>query len=75
VIGGFRSRSLERLFRHGDRRRVSPTMVGKIERILARLDEAAGFRTPAPEGRPPSGGSCFASRTVRSPTSIWSTTT
>ena len=41
VILAFRHRGLERLFEKGDRRRVSPGQVEKIERILARLDEAA----------------------------------
>ena len=41
MILGFRHRGLERLFEKGDRRRVSPGQVAKIERILARLDEAA----------------------------------
>ena len=41
MILGFRHKGLGRLFEKGDRRRVPPTLVGKIERILARLDEAA----------------------------------
>ena len=41
MIPAFRHRGLERLFRTGDRRWVSPVQVAKIERILARLDEAA----------------------------------
>ena len=41
MILTFRHRGLEHLFEKGDRRRVSPGQVEKIERILARLDEAA----------------------------------
>ncbi len=40
MILGFRHRGLERLFERGERRRVSPTLVAKVERVLARLDEA-----------------------------------
>ena len=36
---------LQLLYEKGDRRRVSPAYVAKIERILARLDEATGLRT------------------------------
>ena len=41
MILDFRHRGLARLFEKGDRRRVSPNLVAKIERVLARLDEAA----------------------------------
>ncbi len=41
MILGFRHRGLERLFEKGDRRRVSPGLVAKVERVLARLDVAA----------------------------------
>ena len=41
MILGFRHRGLERLYERGDRRRVSPGHVARVERILARLDEAA----------------------------------
>ena len=41
MITGFRSRGLRLLYERGDRRRVSATHVNKIERILARLDQAA----------------------------------
>ncbi len=41
MILGFRHRGLERLFEEGDRRRVSPGLVAKVERVLARLDVAA----------------------------------
>jgi proteic killer suppression protein len=40
MILGFRHRGLERLFEKGDRRRVSPALLSKVERVLARLDEA-----------------------------------
>lgn len=40
MILGFRHRGLKRLFEKGDSRRVSPSQVAKVERILARLDEA-----------------------------------
>lgn len=40
VILGFRHRGLERLYEEGDRRRMPPQYVDKIERILARLDSA-----------------------------------
>lgn len=42
MIVGFRHRGLERLFETGDRRRVPPGLIAKVERVLARLDEAAG---------------------------------
>ena len=41
MIHGFRHRGLKRLFERGDRRRVPPDLVAKIERVLARLDVAA----------------------------------
>ncbi len=41
MILGFRHRGLERLFEKGDRKRVSANLVAKVERVLARLDEAA----------------------------------
>ena len=40
MILGFRHRGLERLFEKGDRRRIAPTLVTKVERVLARLDAA-----------------------------------
>lgn len=40
MIVGFRHKGLKLLFDKGDRRRVLPDHVSKIERILARLDEA-----------------------------------
>ena len=40
MLPGFRHRGVERLFVAGDRRRVSPSQVARIERILARLDVA-----------------------------------
>jgi proteic killer suppression protein len=40
MIIGFRHRGLKRLFEDGDRRRLPAAYVGKLERILARLDAA-----------------------------------
>ena len=40
MIVGFRHKGLGLLFEHGDRRKVRADHAGKIERILARLDEA-----------------------------------
>lgn len=40
MIVSFRHRGLKLLFERGDRRRVLPDHVEKIERILARLEEA-----------------------------------
>ena len=40
MILGFRHKGLERLFAKGDRRQVSPVLIAKVERVLARLDEA-----------------------------------
>ena len=41
MILSFRHKGLERLFEKGERRRVSPGLVLKVERVLARLDESA----------------------------------
>ncbi len=41
VIVRFRHKGLQNLYERGDRRRVPSTHVAKIERILARLDEAS----------------------------------
>ena len=41
MIQSFRHKGLKLLFERGDRRRVSPDFVRKIERILARLEEAS----------------------------------
>ena len=41
MIYSFRHRGLERLYENGDRRRIPPAFVAKVERILARLDAAA----------------------------------
>ena len=38
MIRNFRHRGLQRLFEKGDRSRIRPDLVGKVERILARLD-------------------------------------
>ena len=40
MILGFRHKGLERLFVKGDRRQVSPMLIAKVERVLARLEEA-----------------------------------
>lgn len=42
MIVGFRHRGLRRLFNNGDRTRISPQIIAKVERVLARLDVAAG---------------------------------
>ena len=42
MIVGFRHRGLRRLFKNGDRTRISPQIIAKVERVLARLDVAAG---------------------------------
>ena len=39
VIVRFRHKGLQLLFEKGDRQRVAPAYVAKVERILARLDE------------------------------------
>ncbi len=41
MILGFHHRGLRRLYEKGDRRRIPPEYVAKVERILARLDVAA----------------------------------
>ena len=41
MIRRFRHKGLKLLFEKGDRRRVESDHVGKIERILARLEEAS----------------------------------
>ena len=40
MIVGFRHTGLKRLFERGDGRRVPPDLLPKVERVLARLDEA-----------------------------------
>ena len=42
MIVRFRHKGLQFLYEKGDRRRVPSAYVAKIERILARLDEAVG---------------------------------
>ena len=42
MIAGFRHKGPKLLYDKGDRRRIKPEYVNKVERILARLDEAAG---------------------------------
>ena len=41
MIVSFRHKGLKLLYDKGDRRRINPGYVGKVERILARLDEAS----------------------------------
>jgi proteic killer suppression protein len=40
MIKGFRHKGLQLLFETGARRRLNPELVDKIERVLARLDDA-----------------------------------
>ena len=40
MIRNFAHRGLQRLFERGDRSRIRPDLVAKVERILARLDAA-----------------------------------
>lgn len=49
MIVSFRHKGLKLLYHKGDRRRIRSEYVDKVERILARLDEAAG---PADMGLP-----------------------
>lgn len=41
MIVGFRHKGLKLLFERGDRRKVQPEHADKVERVLARLDEAS----------------------------------
>jgi proteic killer suppression protein len=41
VIRNFRHRGLQRLFERGDRSKIRPDLVLKVERLLARLDASA----------------------------------
>ena len=41
MILGFRHKGLELLFEKSNRKRVPPNLAAKIERVLARLDDAA----------------------------------
>ena len=41
MIRGFRHKGLRQLYDKGDRRKVLPAYADKIERIMARLDQAA----------------------------------
>jgi toxin HigB-1 len=58
MIRNFRHRGLKRLFDAGDRSRIRPDLVDKLERILARLDastevldmDAPGFGLHAMKG-------------------------
>ncbi len=38
MIRNFKHRGLQRLYERGDRSRIRPDLVAKVERILARLD-------------------------------------
>lgn len=40
MIQSFRHKGLKQLFEKGDRRKIQPQLADKIERILARLEEA-----------------------------------
>ncbi len=44
MIAGFKHRGLRRLYERGDRSRVSPDLLSRIETILARLDVAEQVR-------------------------------
>ena len=41
MIASFKHRGLKRLYEHDDRSGLSAEQVGKIKRVLARLDEAS----------------------------------
>jgi toxin HigB-1 len=41
MIRSFKDRRLKRLYEAGDRSRLAPTLIEKIENILARLDAAS----------------------------------
>ena len=61
MIASFRHKGLKLLYEKGDRRRVSSEYADKVERILARLDEATepgnmdlpGFRLHSLRGKLP----------------------
>ena len=42
MIIGFRHRGLQRLYERGERRRIPPNQIAKVEAILAQLDVATG---------------------------------
>ncbi|MXY77269.1 MAG: peptidase [Acidimicrobiia bacterium] len=44
MIIHFRHKGLKILYERGDRRRIPPAHVPKVERILARLDQATGIK-------------------------------
>lgn len=44
MIVHFRHKGLKLLYERGDRRRIPPAHVSKVERIVARLDQATGAR-------------------------------
>ena len=41
MIANFKHRGLKRLFERGDRSKIRPDLVAKVERILARLNASA----------------------------------
>ncbi len=41
MIRNFKHRGLQRLYDRGDRSKIRPDLVAKLERVLARLDAAA----------------------------------
>jgi toxin HigB-1 len=44
MIRNFRHRGLQRLFDRGDRSKIRPDLVAKVERVLARLDASAAAK-------------------------------
>ena len=44
MIGGFKHRGLKRLYVHGDRSRIDPRQVARIELILADIAAASSLR-------------------------------
>jgi proteic killer suppression protein len=42
MIRNFRHRGLQRLFNRGDRSKIRPDLMDKVERVLARPDASAG---------------------------------
>ena len=41
MIRNFKHRGLQRLFERGDRSKIRPDLLAKVERVLARLDASA----------------------------------
>jgi toxin HigB-1 len=44
MIRNFHHRGLQRLFERGDRSKIRPDLVAKVERVLARLDASSEAR-------------------------------